>query len=630
MKKITTLLITLLLLVTFTACSAAGGTITSTQVSGTTTSSQVLGTTATSTPVVTAASSAAVALAENSQLHGDAKDYAWDPSTEVAIRLNGDSISADGAGVRVNGGTATITAAGTYRLSGSLADGQIIVDIQDEALVRLIFDGVDLRSSTSAPVYIASAEETVIILADNTENYVSDGAAYIFEDSEEDEPNAAIFSKGDLTIYGDGSLTVNGNYNDGIASIDGLIIASGTVTVNSVDDGIRGKDYLVVEDGNITVDAQGDGLKSDNEEDETKGFISIETGVFHITSGGDAIQAQTDVLVASGEFYLSSGGGSNNRIDESTSAKGIKAAVNVNIDGGNFTIDSADDAIHSNGSLVVNGGAFSLSTGDDGMHSDGTLEVNGGDFEITKSYEGIESAVITINAGNIHIVSSDDGLNVVGGNDGSGAPGMGPGGGGRQRPGGGMPGGGPGQDTFTYTGNYWLYIHGGYIVIEAAGDGLDINGAVEMTDGVLLVNGPIEQMNGPLDYDGTFNISGGFLAAVGSSGMAQSPGASSSQNSLLINFDSTQPAGSLVHIQNSAREDILTFAPTKQYQSVAFSSPELVMGESYEVYLGGNATGTATDGWYRDGAYVPGSLYTSFTVSSVVTTIGNSGGRWRP
>ena len=310
---------------------------------------------------------------------------------------------------------------------------------------------------------------------------------------------------------------MTGNFNDGIASKDGLVIASGTIAVTAADDGIRGKDYLVVRDGRITVNAKGDGLKSDDAEDATKGYIAIENGALKITAGGDAIQAETDVVVAGGTLTLSSGGGYKARVDENTSAKGIKGVASVVIDGGTFAIDAADDAIHSNDRIVINGGKFVMATGDDGIHADATLKINGGDIRITNSYEGIESAVITINGGDIHLVSSDDGLNVAGGSEGSGmgqppAPGGRPG-----RP------GGPGQDAFTYTGKQYLYINGGYVAIEAGGDGVDVNGAITMTDGVVIVNGPIQQMNSALDYDAFFNISGGFVVAAGSAGMAQAP-----------------------------------------------------------------------------------------------------------
>ncbi|MBN1120006.1 MAG: carbohydrate-binding domain-containing protein [Anaerolineae bacterium] len=589
------------------------------------------------------AESVADAAAENSSNHDDAEDYVWDSADMILIGLNGSSITTDGDGVTVEGSTATISSAGTYSLSGSLTDGQIIVDTEDEDIVRLILNGVDLNCSTSAPIFIASSEKVIIVLADGTENRVSDAASYVFEDAEEDEPNAAIFSKSDLTITGSGSLTVTGNYNDGIASKDGLIIDGGSITVDAIDDGIRGKDYLIVKEGSITVNAQGDGLKSDNEEDTEKGYISIEAGTLNITSGGDAIQAQTDVLVAGGNITLSSGGGSGTYIDETTSAKGIKGTVNVNIDGGTFNIDSADDAIHSNGSITVNAGSFVIASGDDGMHADSSLDINDGDVQITKSYEGLESAEITINGGTFHIVASDDGINIAGGNDGSGMN-WGPGQGGQMPQGDGMapdgaaapdggmaPGGGPGQggrpggggmDQFAASGDYHLTINGGMIVVDAGGDGLDSNGSVDMTGGVVLVNGPTNNGNGALDC-GTFNITGGFLMAAGSSGMAEAPDDSSSQYSVLINFDSAQAAGSLVHIQSSAGDEILTFAPTKQYQSIVFSSPKLANGETYDVYLGGSSTGTPNDSLYEGGSYTPGTQYTSLTISGMVTRIGS-------
>ena len=566
--------------------------------------------------------SVAAALAANSEDHDDAADDIRDSAQGTRITLNGSSITVDGEGATVDGSTATITSAGTYSLSGSLADGQIIVDTDDQGVVRLVLDGVDIHSSTSAPINVTNAEEVVIVLSDNAENHVSDAESYALEDPDDDEPNAAIFSKDDLAIYGNGSLTIDANYNDGIASKDGLVIAGGTITVTSVDDGIRGKDYLIVEDGHITVHAQGDGLKADNDQDATKGYILIEGGVIDITAGGDAIQGQTDVMIADGEFTLTSGGGSSSRIGDDTSAKGIKAGVNVNIDGGTFTIDCADDAIHSNAHIVINGGAFVLASGDDGMHADATLTINGGDFDITDSYEGIESAVITINGGEIHITSWDDGINVSAGNDGSGTM-LGPGAGGAMGPGG-RPGrgGGPGQDWFAQSGDYYLYVNGGYVVIDAAGDGLDVNGSVEMTNGVVIVNGPTMQMNGALDHI-SFKITGGFLVAVGSSGMAEAPSESSTQYSLLLNLNGTLQAGVLFHIQSSEGREIVTFSPAKEYQSIAFSSPELGNGATYDVFYGGSSTGTVNDGLYQGGTYTAGTNLGSFTVSGMVTRLGS-------
>jgi len=553
------------------------------------------------------------ALAEDGKDREVVEAYAWDESEVVQITLDGQAISAEGWGVTVSGSKAVITAGGAYRLSGSLDDGQIIVDAQDGGTVVLILNGVEMHSSTSAPIYVMDSEATVIVLADGSENSVSDGDSYVFE-YEADEPSAAIFSKDPLTIAGNGSLTVEATFNDGIASKDGLIITGGAIAITSVDDGIRGKDYLIVRGGQITIDAQGDGLKSDNEEDATLGYVLIEDGVLDITSGGDAIQAQTAVRILDGDFTLLTGGGSNGRIAESASAKGIKGAVSVTIAGGTLRIDSADDAIHSNGSIVIDGGSYVLASGDDGMHADATLDINAGDINITTSYEGLESAVITISDGTIHIVSSDDGINVVGGNDASGFN-RGPGFGG---------GGGPGQDSFASLGNNYLYIHGGYVAVNAGGDGLDINGSVQMTDGLVLVHGPTENMNGPLDYLGSFSITGGFLIAVGSAGMAQAPDESSTQYSVLLNLNSALRAGTLVRVQTSEGDEILTFEPAKPYQSIAFSTPALANGATYDVYFGGSSSGTESDGLYQGGEYTDGTLAGSFTTSGMVTRLGSS------
>jgi len=540
------------------------------------------------------------------------------------IELDGDSIAFEGSGATVNGNIITITSAGMYSISGTLNDGQVIVDTQDAETVVLVLNGAAIASSTSAPIYVSNAEKTVITLADGTENYVTDGASYLFEGAE-DEPNAAVFSKDDLTINGNGSLAVNANYNNGIASKDDLKITGGSITVNAVNDGIKGRDSIAVKDGTITINAGGDGMQANNDIDAEKGYVAIEGGTLDITAGLDGIQAETSLLVSGGEITITTGGGSiesssswggfggrgmggnPNKTDES--AKGLKAGVDLTIADGVIQISSLDDAIHSNESITVNGGELLIASGDDGIHADAALTINGGEVNITQSYEGLESVVITINNGTIYLVASDDGINASSGNGGAAA--------------GGMPGRGPGMFE---SGDNYLYVNGGYIVIDAAGDGLDINGPIYMTGGVVIVNGPTANFNGALDYAGAFDITGGFLVAVGSSGMAQAPSTTSTQYSVMHNFASAQAAGTMVHIETEAGEDILTFVPTKEYQSVLLSSPELENGATYTVYAGGNSTGTVTDGLYSGGTYTAGTQVTSFTISSMVTGAGSYGG----
>lgn len=539
---------------------------------------------AASSPAPTATVVAPATPTESSQAQATVSAPA---SAAVQIALADDAITVDGDGVTVNGNVATIARAGVYSLSGALSDGQIVVDTTDEGPVQLILDGVKLANASSAPLFIAAAEQVEIVLADGTTNTLTDGATYIFADPEEDEPDGALFSKADLTISGNGALVVTGNYEDGIVSKDGLVIVGGDITVTAADDGIRGKDYLLVTNGIITVQAQGDGLKSSNDEEATKGYVAIENGMITVMAGDDAISAETDVLISNGQFILVSGNGRNPSAED-ISAKGIKAGRSITIDDGVFSVEATDDALHANDSLTINGGLFTLASGDDAIHAENTLTINDGEIRITESVEGIESILITINGGVIDLVSSDDGINAAGNDNGSNQ----------------------------------LFIHGGDIAVNAAGDGIDVNGSIEMTGGVVIVNGPTENMNGALDFDATFDISGGFLAAAGSAGMAQAPSASSSQRSLMLNFPSMLPAGTIVHIQTGSGDSLLTFAPLKAFQSLVFSSPALVQGDAIEIYYGGSASDRLDSGLYQ-GAYTPGEQVASFTVSDVVTVIGN-------
>ena len=186
---------------------------------------------------------------------------------------------------------------------------------------------------------------------------------------------------------------------------------------------------------------------------------------------------------------------------------------------------------------------------------------------------------------------------------------------------------GPGFDAFGDSGNYYLYIHGGIIVINADGDGIDSNGSIAITAGTVIVNGPTENMNGALDYMGDFSMTGGVLIAVGSAGMAQSPAASSTQAAVLVNFNGQMAAGTPIHVENSAKEAIFTFVPAKAIQSIVFSTPTLEIGESYTIYVGGNTSAASETGLILDdGGYSGGSVYTTVALSSVITQVGGGGG----
>ena len=115
-----------------------------------------------------------IVIVDDSDNHDDAEDYIWDSSEEIQIILNGSTITVNGTGATAEESTVTITSAGTYSLTGTLDDGQIIVNTEDEEIVRLILNGAGLNCSTNAPIYVLSAEKAMIVLADNSENYVTD------------------------------------------------------------------------------------------------------------------------------------------------------------------------------------------------------------------------------------------------------------------------------------------------------------------------------------------------------------------------------------------------------------------------------------------------------------------------
>ena len=533
----------------------------------------------------------------------------------------------------------TIEEAGSYLVSGTLSDGQIIINVSKEDTVHLIFNGVDIKCSNSAPIYIKQADKVVITLKENTINNITDGSSYVYDNEEKQEPDAAIFSKENLTINGSGTLNVNANFNDGIASRDNLKILGGTINVTSVNNGIKGKDYVAIRDGNITVNAGGNGIKSTNDEEEGQGFILIEGGTISVTAEQDGIETISGLALCGGEINVKTGGGSENGSSssgswgswggmfgggnssqtETESAKGLKSDADVTIAGGKITVDSSDDSVHSNGTVTVSGGSLNLASGDDGIHADGELTVTGGYINISESYEGLEGISIEIGGGTVYVTASDDGFNAAGGNDGSSMNGR------------------PGQNGFMQEGSSdnSIIINDGYIVINASGDGIDSNGDLTINGGSVIVYGPTNSGNGALDAGGTIKVTGGALLAVGSPGMAEYPSDSSTQYSVVLR--ASVNAGTIVNISDSDGNSIITFAPLKDIQSIVISLPALENGKTYNVSYGGSCDGSEEDGIYKDGKYTGGTQLTEFTISSIVTNEagqggmnagGRPGGRW--
>ncbi len=612
------------------ACTATGSADSSSDTTGPATTDAVVAEDTGSSSVASDPSGVAASTSLDRQdSHYDEGDLNWNEADEVAVTLTGTSAT-DGDGVSVDGNTVVVNVPGTYRITGTL-DGQILVDSAADGLVRLVLDGVTIVNDGGAAIAVVEADEVVVVLADGSNNALTDGSDYIFPDADTDEPNATLYSAANMTIGGSGSLAVTGLYNDAITSKDGLVIVSGSITVDAVDDGIRGKDYVIVHDASITIDAGGDGIKADNDEDAERGYVLVLGGDTVATAGGDGIDAATSVELAGGSLEITTGGGASGNLSADLSAKGVKGDVAVVINGADVTVDSADDGIHSNGTIEVVSGTISVATGDDGIHADDELTILDGVITITESYEGLESAVIRIEDGTIDITSADDGINAAGGATteavatdagvpGGGVPGGGvPGGGG---PGGGGPGGGGPGGGGEVAGDYYVYINGGSIVITvnssttADGDGIDSNGHIVMTGGVVVVNGPTDTRNSAVDYNGTFEVSGGLFIGTNIDGRnSEGVGAGSTQASIYITSGSVVEAGTVIHIQTTDGEGLVTFEAANTFDVISFTSPDLVDGETYEIYLGGSVSGDSTNELYEDTAYTPGELVGTATAT---------------
>ena len=733
------------------------------------------------------------------------------------------------SGVSISGNIITITKEGTYVFSGALSEGQIVVDA-DSAKVQLVLDNADITCASSAAIYVKNADKTFITLAEGSENILMNTAEY--EAIDDNNIDAVIFSKDDLTLNGKGTLTINSEYGHGIVSKDDLKLVGGTYNITAENHALSGKDSVRIADGTYNLTSGKDGIHSENADDDEKGFVYIASGDFTIESTGDGIDASYVVQIDDGDFDITAGDGAENatktyndmpgggtrdnmgggapggvaqdgeapsggkpsgdktsgdktsgdatggdttsedtsggnlkggdgsdesvsgsasgkqtgqtppdrpdgdsfdgsRPDEkasdntggqtaqtppdkpgtdtsdaqqsdknsqskdiadnttasgapsdtgseaasstssdtdseaasstssdtdseaasstssdtdSTSTKGIKSDGALYVNGGTFTINSADDAFHSNSDVTINDGTYTISSGDDGMHADSALLVNGGTITVTESYEGLEGLNITINDGKIDIAASDDGMNAAGGNDQSGFGGMGGDGfKGMQAPDAAQKSDDTSEntqksddssdtaqttgsitvaaqkqdntsDTAQTTGNItvaaqksdnisvasqdtdaasddemWMVINGGYVHVLADGDGLDSNGDLTINGGEVYVDGPSDNGNSAIDYGekSSFYINGGTVVAVGSSGMAEDVSSDSKQQVAFVKLDSQADAGD-VTLKDTDGNEIISYTAQKKYDCVIISTADLQAGQTYTLSASGS------------------------------------------
>ncbi|CYW16147.1 carbohydrate-binding domain-containing protein [Streptococcus suis] len=334
----------------------------------------------TTTSSSAATSQTSVATISNNSTSSDSSsstiDWSALPMTEV--KLSNDGLK--------------ITEGGTYILTGSTTAG---VTVETDANVRIILAGAEISSSDTAAINVINADNVELEIKDGTTNTVKDTSNHTDTNIE-----GAIHVEADLTITGNGSLTVEGNFQDGIVSTDDLVVNSGNITVTAVDDGIRGKDSLTINGGTINVTAGGDGIKSTNDTDTTKGYTTITGGEITVKAGDDGIKAETALTIDGGTITVSE------------SAEALEG-TNITINGGTLDVYGSDDAINAASTtsseifIKVTGGDLKVAVGSgdtDAFDANGDIYISGGTIDVTAQsafdFDGtaeLTGGIVTVN-----------------------------------------------------------------------------------------------------------------------------------------------------------------------------------------------------------------------------------------
>ena len=489
----------------------------------------------------------------------------WEEDGATRISLSDDGCEVDGAGAVADGTTVTITAGGTYVLTGQISAGQVVVNADGEK-VQLVLDGASVISADSAAILVRAAKKVWLTLADGTQNKLATSGS--FAEDDEYSIDGAVWCKSDLTINGTGALKVSSAEGHGIVCKDELALVSGDVGVEAARHAVQAQDAACVVAGTWSLTAGTDGIHCGDDDDAEKGSVLIV--------------------------------------------------------GGTVSIDAASDGVDAANVLEVDGGEVTVSAGDDGLHSERALQVDGGTVTVTKSYEGLEGSTVTVNGGVIDVTSSDDGVNAAGdptgdssaeatdtgasgpeadgvqhevaANSGQAPTGDGqaPEGADAQAPtgaGGQAPGAGGAMD---YDSTARVTIKGGELTIQAGGDGVDSNGDLTVTGGETCVFGPVSDGDGSLDFAGTGTITGGVVMCAGSSGMAQNFGDASTQGSMLVSANGQ--VGDAIQLADEDGNVLASCEARTSYSCVLVSAPGIESGKSYTLTCAGASSEITLDG----------------------------------
>ena len=563
----------------------------------------------------------------------------YEESGAVYVTLSDDGITGETDGVVIKGQTVIITAEGTYIFSGTLSEGQIVVDA-DNAKVQIVFDNVDITCASSAAVYVKSAEKVFVTLAEGSQNTLRNTDEYVAID--DNNIDAVIFSKSDLTLNGTGSLTIVSAEGHGIVSKDDLKITGGTYDITAAGHALSGKDSVRIADGTFILTAEKDGIHAENADDEEKGYIYIADGDFTITSDGDGMDASNIVQIEDGTFDITAGGGAANSLKthESDVPGGPGGGMPQNgerpdgesmpqmgekPDGENMTEmgkrpdgttppekpsqtdqsdtadetaapDNATDHQSSSAETTEDTTTDESGTSTKGIKAGGGMYLNGGTYQIDSADDSIHSnANITIADGTYTLATGDDGVHA---DDAL------------------IVNGGTITVTESYEGLEGLAVtindgtiditasddgintagekmelNCGYIHILAGGDGVDSNGDLTINGGEIYIDGPSDNGNSAIDYGDRSSayVNGGTLVAIGSSGMAEVMSDSSKQKVLMVKLGEQMEAGNVV-LTDSEGNVIVSYTALKTYDCVIISTAEVESGATYTLTTSGTTT----------------------------------------
>lgn len=514
------------------------------------------------------------------------KDEQLNTSEENATLINLDEYKEDKLVINVSG---------VYVLSGNY-NGEIEVGSCNDEEVRIILNSVNIQTKESslnpAILFKKTSALRILTIKDNTINTLKDNVGNVGDDAEE---SIISSKKSSLTINGKGTLNLEtvGEYSSGIKVKKELTIIDTSININANKNGIKADDKIITQGARISINALNDGMKTDKEpesEEEAlefassmeEGYIYIKNSSIDIISGDDGIDANNAMYIdnlTDNHINIVTNNGAPSSITESSSDNADGKAIKVGgitytdandneidysatyennysliIKGGTFNLNSNDDAISSKGNLFILDGTYDISSGDDAIHAEYLTSISEGTIKINKCYEGIEGASVEIRGGNININSVDDGINAAN------------------------------SDLTNY--DYYVYISGGNIYVDAEGDGVDSNGWIKIEGGNLTIYGPTKQDNGSLDSETGVLITGGNLIAIGPTGMVETPVKNSTQCYISINLPSSQSADTPIKVYDEDENELLNITPQKKYQSVILSLCEFNLNDTYIVEIG--------------------------------------------